>query len=77
MMDLIKDYLPMVGGTLVTVVGLGWIPFTRVLLMKGIKVLLSEAFLKAMFFDLAEKYVASTDTKLDDKFLIQLEKGFK
>ena len=76
-MDIIKEYLPWIGGTLVSVIGLGWLPFTRVLLMKGIKVLLSEAFLKALFFDLAGKYVKSTETSLDDKFLEQLEKGFK
>ena len=38
---------------------------------------MSEVFLKALFFDLAEKYVKSTDTKLDDAFLTQLEKSFK
>jgi len=76
-MDIIKEYLPWIGGTLVSVIGLGWLPFTRILLMKGIKVLLSEAFLKALFFDLAGKYVKSTETSLDDKFLEQLEKGFK
>ena len=76
-MDLLKEYLPWVGGTLVTIVGLGWIPFTRVLIFKCVKVLMSEVFLKALFFDLAEKYVKSTDTKLDDAFLTQLEKSFK
>jgi hypothetical protein len=37
---------------------------------------MSEAFLKALFFDLAKKYVASTKTTLDDKFLAELEKSF-
>jgi hypothetical protein len=64
-------------GSLAGLVGLGWIPFTRALLFKGIKVLMSEAFLKALFFDLAKKYVASTKTKLDDTFLAELEKSFK
>jgi len=77
MLEWIKEYLPWIGGTIVSVVGLGWMPFTRALVMKGIKVLMSEAFLKALFFDLAGKYVASTDTKLDDKFLKQLEKSFE
>ena len=77
MLEWIKEYLPWIGGTIVSVVGLGWMPFTRALVMKGIKVLMSEAFLKALFFDLAGKYVASTDTKLDDKFLEQLEESFK
>ena len=63
-------------GSLASIVGLGWIPFTRALLFKGIKVLMSEAFLKALFFDLAKKYVASTKTTLDDKFLAELEKSF-
>ena len=63
-------------GSIAGLVGLGWIPFTRALLFKGIRVLMSEAFLKALFFDLANKYVASTETKLDDKFLNELEKSF-
>ena len=42
-------------GSLAGLVGLGWLPFTRALLFKGIKVLMSEAFLKALFFDLAKK----------------------
>jgi hypothetical protein len=75
-MELIKEYLPYVGGTIITIIGLGWLPFTRLILVKGIKVLLSEAFLKALFFDLAQKYVDSTKTKLDDKFLAQLKKSF-
>jgi len=37
---------------------------------------MSEAFLKALFFNLAEKYVASTSTRLDDKFLSELKKSF-
>jgi len=64
-------------GAICAVVGLGWLPFTRVIIMKGIKVLLSETFLQALFFDLAEKYVASTETSLDDKFLKALKKSFK
>jgi hypothetical protein len=75
-MELIKEYLPYIGGTIITIIGLGWLPFTRLILVKGIKVLLSEAFLKALFFDLAQKYVDSTKTKLDDKFLSQLKKSF-
>jgi len=75
-MDIIKEYLPLIGGTIITIVGLGWVPFTRMILIKGVKVLLSESFLKALFFDLAKKYVASTKTTLDDKFLAELEKSF-
>jgi len=63
-------------GTVVTIAGLGWLPFTRALLLRGIRVAMSEAFLKALFFDLAKKYVASTKTTLDDKFLAQLEESF-
>jgi len=77
MLEWIKEYLPWIGGTIVSVVGLGWMPFTRALVLKGLKVLMSEAFLKALFFDLAGKYVASTKTTLDDKFLKQLEKSFE
>jgi len=76
-MNWILEHWQSIIGTVVTLAGLGWIPFTRALLLKGIRVAMSEAFLKALFFDLAGKYVASTDTKLDDKFLAQLEKSFE
>ena len=76
-MDWIQNNWYTVLGSLAGIVGLGWLPFTRVLLLKGIKVLMSETFLKAMFFDLAEKYVKSTDTSLDDKFLNQLKNSFE
>ena len=75
-MDWIQNNWYTVLGSLAGVVGLGWLPFTRVLLLKGVKVLMSETFLKAMFFDLAEKYVESTETSLDDKFLKQLKDSF-
>ena len=77
MLEWIKEYLPWIGGTIVSDVGLGWMPFTRALVLKGLKVLMSVAFLKALFFDVAGKYVASTKTTLDDKFLKQLEKSFE
>jgi len=75
-MEFISNNWQSIVGTLVALAGLGWIPFTRALLLKGIKVVMSEAFLKALFFDLAGKYVASTKTTLDDKFLEELEKSF-
>jgi hypothetical protein len=75
-MEWIQGNWQSVVGTLVAVVGLGWVPFTRALLFKGLKVVMSEAFLKALFFNLAEKYVASTSTRLDDKFLSELKKSF-
>ncbi|MAE83498.1 MAG: hypothetical protein CMB80_12220 [Flammeovirgaceae bacterium] len=65
-----------IGGSIVSVVALGWLPFTRVLIRKGIGVVMSETFLKELFFDLAEKYVKSTKTKLDDTFLKQLKNSF-
>lgn len=75
-MDFITNNWQSIVGTLVAIAGLGWIPFTRALLFKGLKVVMSEEFLKALFFDLARKYVASTKTTLDDKFLEQLGKSF-
>jgi len=75
-MDFLTNNWQSIVGTLVAIAGLGWIPFTRALLFKGLKVVMSEEFLKALFFDLAQKYVASTKTTLDDKFLEQLDKSF-
>jgi hypothetical protein len=75
-MEWIQNHWQAIVGTIAGLVGLGWLPFTRVIIMKGIKVLLSETFLQALFFDLAEKYVASTKTTLDDKFLKALKKSF-
>lgn len=75
-MDFITNNWQSIVGTIITIAGLGWLPFTRTLLLKGLKVVMSEAFLKALFFDLAGKYVASTKTTLDDKFLEELEKSF-
>ena len=65
-----------IAGSIVSVIALGWLPFTRVLIRKGIGVVMSETFLKELFFDLAEKYVKSTKTKLDDTFLKQLKNSF-
>jgi hypothetical protein len=65
-----------IAGSIVSVIALGWLPFTRVLIRKGIGVLMSETFLRELFFDLAEKYVKSTKTKLDDTFLKQLKNSF-
>ena len=75
-MEWIQAHWMTVAGSLAGVVALGWLPFTRVVLRKGIGVLLSETFLKELFFDLAEKYTRSTKTKLDDKFLNQLKNSF-
>jgi|TARA_R100001244_G_scaffold131740_2_gene105626 hypothetical protein len=71
----IKDNWSTAGGTIVMLVGAGYVPFIRSLLFKGLKALMSEAFLKEMFIGLAEKYVASTKTKLDDVWLAQLKKN--
>ena len=50
-------------------------PFVRTFIFKGAKALMSEAFLKEAFLGLAEKYVKSTKTKLDDAWYYQLKKS--
>ena len=74
MMEWIADHWQTIAGTLVALAGAAYIPFVRTLIVKGAKALLSEAFLKEMFVSLAEKYVASTKTKLDDAWFKQLKK---
>lgn len=61
-------------GTLVALGGAAYIPFVRSWIVKGTKAFLSEAFLKELFLSLAEKYVKSTKTKLDDVWLGELKK---
>ena len=68
-----NHWLPIVG-TIASIIGAAYIPFVRTIVVKGFKSLLSEAFLKEMFLSLAQKYVASTKTKLDDVWLSQLRK---
>ena len=74
-MDFLKDNWQAVAGTVVALGGAAYIPFVRGILVKGAKAFLSEAFLKEMFLSLADKYVKSTKTKLDDAWLGQLKKN--
>ena len=74
-MDFLKDNWQAVAGTVVALGGAAYVPFVRGVLVKGVKVCLSEAFLKEMFISLADKYVKSTKTKLDDAWLGQLKKS--
>ena len=62
-------------GVLVALAGMAYVPFVRMVLFKGAKALMSEAFLKEIFISLAEKYVKSTSTKLDDVWFAQLKKS--
>jgi len=71
----IKDNWLVVGGTIGVLVGSAYVPFVRTLVFKGAKALMSEAFLKEAFLGLAEKYVKSTKTKLDDVWFKQLKKS--
>ena len=73
-MEWIKDHWLPVVGTIASLVGAAYVPFVRTFVVKGAKALLSEAFLKEMFISLAQKYVSSTKTKLDDVWLAQLRK---
>ena len=74
-MDLLKDNWQAVLGTAVDNRGAAYIPLVRGIEVKGVKACLSEAFLKEMFISLADKYVKSTKTKLDDAWLGQLKKS--
>ena len=74
-MEFFKDNWQAVLGTIMALGGIAYIPFCRSILVKGMKACLSEAFLKEMFLSLAEKYVKSTKTKLDDVWFGQLKKN--
>tara|TARA_Y100001963_G_C6594730_1_gene359666 strand:+ start:497 stop:739 length:243 start_codon:yes stop_codon:yes gene_type:complete len=71
----VKDNWMVVGGTVGVLVGSAYVPFVRVFIFKGAKALMSEAFLKEAFLGLADKYVKSTKTKLDDAWFKQLKKS--
>ena len=73
-MEWIKDHWLPVVGTIASLVGAAYVPFVRTMVVKGVRALMSEAFLKEMFMTLAQKYVSSTKTKLDDVWLAQLRK---
>ena len=74
-MEWISNNWQSVVGVSVALAGMAYVPFVRIILFKGAKALLSEAFLKEMFISLAEKYVKSTKTKLDDVWFAQLKKS--
>ena len=73
-MSWIADYWMPIVGVGASLLGAAYVPFIRVFIFKGIKALLTEAFLKEMFLSLAEKYVKSTKNKLDDVWFNQLKK---
>ena len=73
-MEWLKDHWLPVVGTIASLVGAAYVPFVRTMVVKGVRALMSEAFLKEMFMTLAQKYVSSTKTKLDDVWLAQLRK---
>ena len=70
-----KDNWMVVGGTIGVMVGSAYVPFVRTFVFRGLKALVSEAFLKEAFLGLSDKYVTSTDTKLDDAWYKQLKKS--
>jgi Tfp pilus assembly protein PilE len=74
-MEWLSNNWQSVVGTLAAIVGMAYVPFVRMVLFKGAKALMSESFLKEMFISLAEKYVKSTKTKLDDVWFAQLKKS--
>jgi hypothetical protein len=76
-LEFAKGNWMVVGGTLAAMVGAAYVPYVRTLVFKGVKVLMTEAFLEEVFLGLAKRYVQSTDTKLDDIWYAQLEKSMK
>jgi len=75
MLDWLQSHWETILGTIMVLVGGAYVPIMRTLIIKGIKALLSETFLKALFISLASKYVKSTKTKLDDIWLEALKKS--
>jgi hypothetical protein len=76
-LEFAKGNWMVVAGTLGAMVGAAYVPYVRTLVFKGVKVLMTEAFLEEVFLGLAKRYVQSTDTKLDDIWYAQLEKSMK
>ena len=73
-MEFLADKWQWVVGTLVVVFGGFWVPGLRTLIMLALKTLVSEAVLKRIFLEIAEKLVKSTKTKIDDIWLEELKK---
>ena len=74
MIEWITDHWLPVAGTIASLVGAAYVPYVRTMIVKGAQALMSEVFLKELFVSLAQKYVRSTKTKLDDVWLAQLKK---
>ena len=70
----VTDRWATVVGVIVILLGAFWIPGLRTLMVLGLKTLVSEKVLKSIFIMLAEKLVASTKTKIDDLWLVELKR---
>jgi len=51
-----------------------WIPGLRTIMVLALKTLVSEAVLKKIFLEIAQKLVDSTKTKVDDTWLEEIKK---
>lgn len=69
-----KESWLVIVGTIGAVFAALWIPGLRTLVVLGLKTLVSERVLKAVFIALAEKLVKSTTTTVDDIWLAELKK---
>lgn len=69
-----KESWLVIVGTIGAVFAALWIPGLRTLVVLGLKTLVSERVLKAIFLALAAKLVKSTTTTVDDIWLEELKK---
>lgn len=70
----VKESWLVIVGTIGVVFAALWIPGLRTLVVLGLKTLVSERVLKAIFLALAAKLVKSTTTTVDDIWLEELKK---
>lgn len=73
-MGYLQDSWKTIVGMLIVVFGAFWIPGLRTLMVLALKTLVSEAVLKKIFIEIAERLVASTKTKVDDTWLAEIKK---
>jgi len=76
-MEFIANHSWLVGiiGAVVSIIGMFYVPFLRKLVLASLKALLTKEVLKAFFLEQAQKYVDSTETKVDDAWLKALRKN--
>ncbi len=70
----LQESYKLIVGVILVMLGAFWVPGLRTLMVLGLKTLVSEKVLKSIFIMLAEKLVASTKTKIDDLWLVELKR---